>query len=324
MSTTQSSTEAEATTQEAVSAVDTQPRRSLSQRAAEQLTAWGFMLPSGLLLLAFLVIPFLMAFGFSFTNQRLIPNPRLPTQFIGLDNFVRLISDSTFHRGLLNNFLFAAIVVPVQTSLALLLAILVNQKIRLSNFFRTIYFVPVVVPMVVVAVIWTFLYNPGEGTINAFIQALTGLGPFDWLGNTNLAFPAIMVLSIWQGVGFQMVIYLAGLQEIPEEVYEASAIDGATKIQEFFYVTVPMLRNTHIFVITATTILAFRLFVQVDVMTNGGPQNATMTTMLHVVNQGFRELRVGYASAITVVFFLIVLAVSMLQRVFLREERTVQ
>jgi multiple sugar transport system permease protein len=297
-----------------------------SWRIREQLTAWGFMLPSALLLLAFLIIPFFMAIGLSFTNQSLIPNPNLPTTFVGLRNYIRMLQDSTFGRGLLNNFLFTIIVVPVQTSFALLLAVLVNQKLRFINFFRALYFVPVVVPMVVVAVIWTFLYNPGQGTINAFIQMISGghLGPYNWLGNTHLAFPAIMVLSIWQGVGFQMIIYLAGLQEIPSELYEAAAIDGSNKVQEFFFITVPMLRNTTIFVVVSTTILAFKLFVQVDVMTHGAPENATMTTVLHVVDQGFRQLNVGYASALTVVFFVIVLIVSLLQRVFITEERTVQ
>lgn len=292
------------------------------RRLKEQLLAWGFMTPSMLLLLGFLVIPFALAIYFSFTNQRLISNPNVPTRFIGLSNYERLLTDTTFHRGLLNNFLFAVVVVPVQTSLALLLAILVNQKLRAVSIFRSLYFVPVVVPMVVVAVIWTFLYNPGQGTINAFF-GLFGLGPFNWLGDTILAFPAIIVLSIWQGVGFQMVIFLAGLQEIPDFLYEAGQIDGAGKVKQFLYITLPSLRNTIIFVVVSTTILAFKLFVQVDVMTKGGPQDATMTTILHVVNVGYRQLQVGRASAMVVVFFLIVLFVSLLQRFLLPEERSV-
>lgn len=292
------------------------------QRLKEQLLAWGFMTPSMLLLLGFLVIPFALAIYFSFTNQRLISNPNVPTRFIGLSNYERLLTDTTFHRGLLNNFLFAVVVVPVQTSLALFLAILVNQKLRAVSIFRSLYFIPVVVPMVVVAVIWTFLYNPGQGTINAFF-GLFGLGPFNWLGDTILAFPAIIVLSIWQGVGFQMVIFLAGLQEIPDFLYEAGQIDGAGKVKQFLYITLPSLRNTIIFVVVSTTILAFKLFVQVDVMTKGGPQDATMTTILHVVNVGYRQLQVGRASAMVVVFFLIVLFVSLLQRFLLPEERSV-
>lgn len=288
--------------------------------------AWLFSAPAILLLVIFLIVPFLMAIGLSFTDQRLIPNPNLPTRFIGFRNFVRLVADEAFLRGLLNNFYFVAVVVPVQTSLALLLAILVNQKLKGMNVFRTIYFSPVVTTMVVVAIIWTFLYNPGEGLINEFIQTITfgALGPYDWLQNTRLVFPAIMLLSIWQGVGFQMVIYLAGLQEIPDSLYEAANVDGANRLQQFLNVTLPQLRNTTIFVVLATTILAFKLFTQVEVMTKGGPQNASMTTIVHAVHQGWGQLKVGYASAISIVFFLIVLGISLLQRYFLREERAVE
>jgi len=250
----------------------------------------------------------------------------VPTQFVVFRNFVRLLTDESFHRALLNNFLFAAVVVPLQTSFALLLAILVNQKLRLVNVFRTVYFSPVVTTMVVVAIVWSFLYNPGEGFINAFIQTISfgRLGPYNWLTSPRLAFPAIMLVSIWQGVGFQMVIYLAGLQDIPDELYEAAQVDGANRWQQFWTITLPQLRNTTIFVVIATTILAFKLFDQVWVMTKGGPQEATMTTMIMVYREGFKQLRVGYASAISVAFFLIVLGVSLLQRVFLREERAVR
>ena len=303
------------------------PRRGLgAQRRNEAIMAWVFSSPAIILLIVFLVIPFLMAIGLAFTDQRLLPNPNLPTRFVGLRNFIRLVDDEAFLRGLLNNFYFTAVVVPIQTSLALLLAILVNQKLRGMNFYRTIYFGPVVTSMVVVAIVWTFLYNPGKGLINAFIQTISfgQLGPYNWLLNTKLVFPAIMLLSIWQGVGFQMVIYLAGLQEIPGDLYEAADVDGANKLQQFFYVTLPQLRNTTLFVVLATTILAFRLFDQVKVMTDGGPQNASMTTILYAIEQGWGQLKVGYASMITVIFFLIVLGVSLIQRRFLREERAVE
>lgn len=295
-------------------------------RRSQAFVAWLFTAPAGLMLLIFLLIPFITAFGLSLTDQRLIPNPNLPTRFVGLRNFIRLTQDEVFRRAILNNFYFVMVVVPLQTSFALLLALLVNQKIRGVNVFRTIYFSPVVTTMVVVSVIWTFLYNPGEGLVNEFLQFISfgRLGPYAWLQNTRLAFPAIMLLSIWQGVGFQMIIYLAGLQEIPEALYEAAQIDGANKIQQFFHVTLPQLRNTTIFVVTATTILAFKLFTQVWVMTQGGPQNTTTTVMIQVVKSGWNELKVGYASAMTVVFFLVVLGVSLLQRVYLTEERAVE
>jgi multiple sugar transport system permease protein len=200
-----------------------------SRRRDETIMAWMFSAPAIILLTIFLILPFFMAFGLSFTDQRLVPNPRLPTRYIALRNFTRLFGDRDFLQAIFNNFYFVIIVVPIQTLLALLLAIFINQKIKLINTFRTIFFSPVVITMVVVSIIWQFMYNPGEGMINAFLQWISFgyLGPYDWLNSKALAFPAIMLLSIWQGVGFQMVIYLAGLQEIPTPLYEASNIDGA-------------------------------------------------------------------------------------------------
>lgn len=290
------------------------------QRGFKQ--ALPFLLPGSILLIIFLIVPFFFAFYLSFTNTRLI-SP-IPPRFIGFDNYIRLFKDDLFGRALLNNFYFVGVVVPIQTIFALSLAILVNQKLKLSTTFRTIYFLPTVTTMVVVAVIWTFLYHP-EGTVNAILSLITfgRWEPIDFLNVQNVAFPAIMVLSVWQGVGFQMLIFLAGLQEIPDSLYEAATIDGANKWKQFIYITLPQLRNTTIFVIISTTILAFKLFDQVYIMTSGGPNYSTYTVMLHIYNQGFRMQNVGYASALTVVFFLIILGVSLVQRILLREEREV-
>ncbi|MBG0786503.1 MAG: sugar ABC transporter permease [Anaerolineaceae bacterium] len=291
-------------------------------RRKESRLAWLFSTPAIILLIVFLIIPFVWAIWMSFTNMRLIPNPNVPTKFIGLENYIRLLTDDVFHKGLLNNFYFVLVVVPIQTSFALGLAMLINQELKGMNLFRTVYFSPVVTSMTVVSIVWTLLYNPDEGLINAFLQAISfgKLGPYNWLTNTKLVFPAIMLMSIWQGVGFQMVIFLAGLQEIPSSLYEAAEVDGANAWQKFINITIPQLRNTLIFVIISTTILAFRLFDQVKVMTNGGPSNASMTTMLYAIETGWGRLKIGYASAVTVVFFLIVLLVSMAQRVLTREK----
>lgn len=291
-------------------------------RRQESRLAWLFSTPAIVLLIVFLIIPFIWAIWMSFTNMRLIPNPNVPTRFIGLQNYIRLFSDEVFFRGILNNFYFVIVVVPLQTAFALALAMLISQEIRGVNLFRTVYFSPVVTSMTVISIVWTLLYNPGEGLINAFLQAISfgALGPYDWLKSTQLAFPAIMLMSIWQGVGFQMVIFLAGLQEIPISLYEAAEVDGANGWQKFINITIPQLRNTLIFVMISTTILAFKLFDQVKVMTNGGPQNSTMTTMLYAIQQGWAELRIGYASAITVIFFTIVLVISILQRFLIREK----
>jgi multiple sugar transport system permease protein len=279
--------------------------------------------PALTLLFAFIVLPFFMALVLAFTNQRLVPNLNLPTQFVGLRNFKRLYEDETFRRALINNVQFALIVVPAQAILGLLLALLVNQKLRFVNVFRAIYFSPVAITTVVVSTLWAILYAPRpEGAINQLVHLVTfgQVGPQSWLRNEKLALPALMLLSIWQGVGLPMMIYLAGLQGIPESLHEACQIDGANKVQEFFYVTLPQLRNTLVFVLVTTALFAFRLFTPIDVLTMGGPRDATTTMIYRVYVEGFRLQRVGYASAVTLAFTLIVLAVSMLQRRALREK----
>jgi len=302
------------------SATPTKP----SWHRKDYYTAWAFAAPALALLLIFLIIPFFIAIYYSLTNARLVSGP-LHTNFLGLGNYIQMLGDSSLRQALFNNSLFGMVMVPVQTGLALSLANLINQKLRGVTLFRTIYFSPAVTPLVVVAVVWSFLYNPGQGLINEFIKAISfgHLGPYDWLNNPGLALPAIMLLSIWQGVGFQMVVYLAGLQGIPESLYEAARVDGAGRWRQFWHVTLPQLRNTIIFVLIATTILSFRLYTQVEVMTQGGPENATATVVWYIVHQSIHNLRVGYASAVAVVFFLILLirVIPVLRSVIKTKER---
>lgn len=301
------------------------PSRSRSQQS-DNLTGWLMSVPGFVLLSVFLIVPFLMAFYLSFTNQRLIPNPNLPTHFVGMQNYLRMFEDGSMLRALFNNFFFALVVVPIQTSLALGMALLVNQKLPGIYIFRTIYFIPVATVMAVVAVIWSLLYNSPDGLINAFVSTVTfgQIKGVNWLDNVYTAFPAIMLLSIWQGAGYQMLIFLAGLQSIPGELYEAASIDGATPAQQFWRITLPQLRNTTIFVVITTTIFSFQLFTQNWIMTRGGPQDATLTMVIKMVQDGFQQGKIGYASAISVVFFLIVLGISLIQRRLLPEERAVQ
>jgi multiple sugar transport system permease protein len=290
----------------------------------EHYTAWAFVALALILLLIFLITPFFIALYLSFTNERLVAGP-LPTNFVGPRNYIRMLGDDSLHRALLNNSVFGLVMVPVQTGLSLFLAILLNQKMRGVSIFRTIYFSPVVTPLVVVAVLWSFLYNPGQGLINDFIKTISfgHLGPYNWLNDAKLALPSIMLLSIWQGVGFQMVIYLVGLQGIPEQLYEAARVDGAGGWQQFWHITLPQLRNVTIFVLVATTILSFKLYTQVEVMTHGGPQNATATIVWYMVHQSIHNVQVGYASAVAVIFFIIVLirVIPVLWSVIVTEER---
>lgn len=237
-----------------------------------------------------------------------------------------IAKDPTFMRALINTFTFVFVIVPAQGGLALIMALFVNQRLRGMNVFRTLYFSPVVTSMAVLAIVWKFLYNPDEGLINRFLTVISfgHINPPGWLIDTNTALLAIIILSAWQAAGFQMIIFLAGLQDIPFSLYEAAQIDGANTWQQFRFVTLPQLRNTIVFVIISTTILAFRLFTQVDVLTQGGPQDSTTSIVFYIVGQGFRQQKVGYGSAITILFFMIVLVVALVQRILLRSEREVE
>jgi len=276
--------------------------------------------PALVLLTLFLGIPILLTFVLSFTNIRLV-SPT-PPKFVGLNNFVRAFAhDPSFLRSLTNTALFAVIVVPCQSALALALAILVNAKVKGVTVFRTMIFMPVVTSMVVVSILWSFFYED-NGLFNSVLNTVTG-GAWTgvaWLNNPGTAMPAIILLSIWQAVGLHMIIWLSGLQGIDPALYEAADLDGANGWQRFRYVTWPGLHSTMVFILVTITIAAFGLFVQVDVMTSGGPQDATSTLVYHAVRKGYREQDMGYGSAISLIFFIIVLVISLIQRRLTREK----
>ena len=295
-------------------------------RNRDGLTPWLFAAPGLGLLALFLVAPFVLAAWLSFTDQRLIGSDALPTAWVGARNYARLLADNSFWAALRNNFLFVVVVTPLQSALALALALLVNKQLAGARIFRTVYFMPVATTMAVVAVIWSLLYSPDAGVINRLVGLLSfgSVGPQDWLRDPLLVLPAVMLMSIWQGVGFQMLVFLAGLQAIPADLYEAATLDGATAWKQFRFITLPMLKNTTVFVLVTTTIYAFQLFTQVQIIANSGasaPVDSFRTLVMLMVHEGFRNGKVGYACAVSVVFFVIVLAVSLLQRVLLREDR---
>lgn len=287
---------------------------------SEGVTGWLFSGPAVFLLLVFMVLPFILAFYFSFTNERLI-SPR-PTEWVGLRNYTRIFEDELFWKALGNNIAFSLVVVPLQTAFALFLAVVVNQGLHGSQIFRTIFFMPVTVIMAAVSVIWIVLLNP-QGLINAFMEIVT-FGNFspDWLGDPAYALWAIMLVSIWAGVGFQMVILLAALQDVPITLYEAARLDGANTWQQFRNVTLPGIRNQLLFVLTITTILAFRLFDQVWIMPDrpGGPLDATRTLMVDIVDTGVYSGNIGRGSALSVVFLAIVLTITIVQRRLVKQE----
>jgi multiple sugar transport system permease protein len=263
-------------------------------------------------LVVFVAAPFLAAVALSLTNARL--GSPLPLRFVGLRQYGRILSDPSFLRALLNNGYFAIVVVPLQTALALVAALLLDRGLRGRVLFRVALFLPVVFPMAMIAVVWQMLYAPGpDGPLNAFLSMVT-FGAWtarDFLRDPLLAMPAIMALSIWQGMGFQMVILLAGLQGIPDRLYEAAVLDGAGAWGRFRHVTLPGLRNALVFVVAVTAIFAFRLFDQVRILTRGGPAERTTTVMYEAVTAAFERQQVALSSAMSVVFFVIVLGLSL-------------
>jgi multiple sugar transport system permease protein len=299
-------------------------RRPPKRRGRDTGPALAMSLPAVLGLTLFVALPFSLAAVVSFTNLRL--GSPLPWKFVGFQQYERIFTDSSFQRALLNNGLFALVVVPLQTALALGLALLLNRPRAGQRLFRTVFFLPVVFPMALLSVVWNLIYAPGpQGLANAVLHAASfgRLGPVDFLHDPVLALPSIMVMSIWQGIGFQMVVLLAGLQAIPPALHEAAALDGAGRFRRLVHVTLPGLRNPLIFTVLVTTILAFRVFDQVQIMTRGGPIDATTTVMYEAVQASFQRQQVAQASAMTVVFFVVVLVLTGIQRALVRQESEV-
>ncbi|MDF1488025.1 carbohydrate ABC transporter permease [Tessaracoccus caeni] len=288
--------------------------RRVSKAARQERNAgWAFITPALILLILFFVIPVVMSFTLGFTNARL--GSAAASQFVGFDNFVRaLANDPTFWDALRNIAIFVLFVVPIQGGLGLLLAILINQKLRGITAFRVMFFMPVVTSMVVVSMLWRFMYQK-DGLINAIFGFNV-----DWLNDPSTAMPAVIVMSIWQGVGFHMILWLSGLQTINLDLYEAASIDGASNWEQFKNVTLPGLRPTFVFILITITIAAFSLFTQIDVMTSGGPANATTTLVYHIIQMGSGRGDVGYASALSLIFFLIVLTITLIQRKLTKED----
>ena len=296
----------------------------MSVRSHDKLTAWTMLAPALGMMALFIVLPFLLSVAFSFTDQRLLPNVNVPTEFIGARNYVRLFEGGDFANAFIHTAYFTLLVVPLQCAMGLGAAMLINARLPMRNLFRGIYFLPTVISMIVVSVIWSSLFQL-EGFFDTALNTLSlgALGPVSWLSNPWTAMPALVVMSAWQGFPFQMVVYLAGLQGIPVELYESAQIDGATRWQQFWNVTMPGLRNTHILVIMTTTILAFKLFTQVQLLTQGGPLGATDTLVRFMYLTGFKQGKVGLAAAAGVLFFLIVVSISIAQRLLVKEERAV-
>lgn len=278
-------------------------------KKSERKAAYLFIIPAVVLLAAFLLYPALQTVRYAFTDYNIMRPDRI--KFCGLNNFIELFQDKDIWIAVKNTLHFTVLVVPFQTVLALALALLISSRRKGVSIFRAAYFSPQVTSMVVVAILWTVLYNsnPSSGLLNALLVNL-GMEPCGFLNDPKTAMNSIIFMSAWQGAGYQMMIFLAGLQGIPKDQYEAASIDGAGKIKSFLYVTLPGLKNVISYVIMITVIQAMKLFTQPYVMTKGGPQNATRTLVYYVYEQGFQKRNFGYACAVAAVFFVIVISLS--------------
>lgn len=284
--------------------------------------AWIFVAPALGAIATFLLVPVLASLALSFTDFDLYAVADLANlRFVGFANYEQLLADPLFWRALRNTAYFALVGGPISVAVSLAAALAVHAKLtRLAPLFRTLFFLPVVTTLVAVAIVWRYLYHPRVGLVNQMLGAL-GVPPIDWLGDPAWAMPALILLAVWKGFGFNMVIFVAGLQAIPERLYEAARLDGANAWQQLRFVTLPQLAPTAFFVAVMTMIGSLQLFAEPYVMTQGGPSHATLSVVLLMFQEGFRHWNLGYAAAIAFVLFALLLAATALQ-LRLRAERS--
>jgi multiple sugar transport system permease protein len=282
---------------------------------------WGylFIAPAVILFLVFIVGPLIASFYWSFTEYNAIHPPK----WVGLENYRNIFfHDGRFWKSL-KNTIFYTLVIPPGVAISLLLAIALDRQIRFKNFFRTIYFIPSVTSIIALSVIWKWLFA-GEkyGLINYFLMTI-GLKPIDWLMSPVWTLPAIMIMSIWAGIGYNMILFLAGLQMIPTAVYEAAEIDGANVWNKFRFITLPLLRPTMVFVVIMGFIASFQVFEQIYIMTEsefgiGGVLDSALTVVAYLYDMGFRKFQMGYASALGYIVFMVIFAATIVNIKFVK------
>jgi multiple sugar transport system permease protein len=292
--------------------------------------AWGGAARAGLLFVApallviggLFVLPVAAAFVLSLTDFDLYAlGDASAVRFVWAGNYARLVADPEFWQALRNTFYFVLVGGPLSVGVSLGAALLLNERsVRFKSLFRTIYFAPVVTTLVAVAVVWRYLYHPRAGLLNAGLGAV-GIGPVDWLGDPAWAMPAIILMAVWKNFGYNMIIFIAGLQSIPGELYEAARVDGAGRLAQFWHVTLPLLAPTFLFVGVLTMVGYFQLFAEPYVMTQGGPLGATRSVVLLMYEEGFRWWNMGYASAVAFALFAVILAATLVQLRLQRGDR---
>jgi len=275
----------------------------------EALWAYVFLLPNLVLFTAFTVYPVFASFYYSLTEWT---NLAETGTFIGIENYVNLAKDEIFRTVLVNTFYYTFGVIPLQTVLGLAIAVLLNQNVRLRTVYRAAYFVPAVTSMVAVSMVWQWMYQAQYGIINSFLKSIGVEGP-NWLFSKTWSMPAVIAMSIWKNVGYSIVLYLAALQGVPEQLYESAHIDGANAWQRFRHITIPLISATTFFIIVLSIIGSFQSFDQIYVLTQGGPARATSVIVHYLYQNGFQWFNMGYAAAIAWVLFAILFAFTLLQ-----------
>lgn len=289
----------------------------LQRQIKQHIIAYSFILPNLLGFAIFTLIPIAFSLALAFMHW----DGANRISWVGLENFAELMDDETFWIALKNTLIYVAGTVPLTLITSLGLALLLNQPLVGRDIFRTIFFFPYVASLVAVAVVWNLLFFPSAGPVNEFLRAIGVMNPPRWAASVDWALPTVIMASIWKGMGYYMVIYLAALQGIPGILYEAADIDGANAWQKFRYVTLPMLTPATFFISVMLTISSFKVFDLIMVMTGGGPGRATNVLVIHTYNTAFREFRFGYSSAIAMVLFALVLGITIMQ--FYMERRWV-
>jgi len=276
-----------------------------------QLAAWGFVAPALLVIGVFFFVPVLAGVALSLTDFDIYALADLRNlRFVGLDNYLQLLRAPLFWQALGNTLYFVAVGVPLSIGVSLGAALLLHARVaRFTPLFRTALFAPVVTTLVAVAVVWRYLFQTRYGMVNYALGAL-GVDPIDWLGDPHFAMPTIILLAVWKNFGYNMMIFLANLQTVPEEVYEAARIDGATTFQQLLYITLPMLKPTLVLVGILTTAGYFQLFAEPYVMTQGGPLRSTVSVLYFMYEEGFKWWNLGTASTTAVMLFGLMFAVT--------------
>lgn len=298
-----------------MASIQTSPTRMLSvspkQRRAwlEWFSGYAFLAPSFIILAVFTYFPVVYAFGISFFKWRILRGE--PT-FFGLGNYELLFTSEDFWQAMWNTLYFAMGSIPTGMAIALLIAIVLNRPLRGLAIYRTAFFLPTITSLVAVSIVWLWIYHPDVGLMN-YILKMFGLSSVRWLNAPQSAMPALIILGIWRGLGYNIIIYLAGLQNIPQHLYEAAKIDGANRWQLFRHITWPLLTPTSFFILIIAIINSFQSFTQIHVMTQGGPIGSTTVIVYYLYQQAFQQFNMGYGSAIAMVLFAIILGLTVIQ-----------